>query len=95
MHIVKPDQTKIAVLKRNFQLQDNGQLGSDGTFVLYSYAPNFDGQASTDTDRDGASLYPYASLPDPPIVATPESGRYDVKLFKTSNDAFASTAAGT
>lgn len=94
MHIVKADtSSKVAVLKRMFYVSASGQLQSDGTFVLYSYSPNFEGQSSTDADKDGEALYPFASLPDPPIRAPPKNGFYDISLFAKSNEVEDATIA--
>ena len=103
MHILKAsDKSKLAVLDRNVVAKYSeinpvyGTITSD-SFTLYSYAPNFEGQASTKTDRDGEALYPYAVLPDPGGNAeglslprainekAPPTPKV-FKLFKTSND---------
>ena len=99
MHIVKgSDQSKLAVLQLGCSLtgmpttaMKYQSMVTDGTFKLYSYAPNFDGQTSLTKDRDGEPLYLHAMLDDPQNGAMPEPAmnervpHYHLKLFKTSS----------
>lgn len=91
MHITCADGSKAAVLKRMMYIGGSSgrDIASDGTYMLYSYAPSFNGQQSTEQDKDGQPLYPYAVMPDPEVglpkgVNEREKLR-EVRRFKASD----------
>lgn len=58
-------------------------LSLRSTFYIYSYAPNFEGQPSTEKDKDGELLYRHAFVQDQ--IAT-MLGRQIIKKFVSSNE---------
>ena len=76
MHVTDAAGVKVAVLQKKI-------LALRITFYIYSYKPNFDGQESTETDKDGEALYRYAFVEDQVLSFV---GRQVVKRFLTSNE---------
>ena len=76
MHVSDANDTKVAVLQKKL-------AAFRSTFQLYSYAPNFDGQPSTEKDKDGELLYRYAYIED---QVGSLLGRQIVKLYANSNE---------
>ena len=94
MHIADASDQRVAVLERCVHRVTSGIQGlASMGFILYSYAPNFDGQQSTKADRNGAALFPYACFPDPegtvvgrlPEAANEKKPSVYARLFQTSN----------
>ena len=76
MHVTDAAGVKVAVLQKKL-------LALRSTFFIYSYKPNFDGQESTEKDKDDEALYRYAFLEDQVLAFV---GRQVVKKFLTSNE---------
>ena len=76
MHITDPEGKKLAVLQRKL-------MALRPTFYVYSYTPNFEGQESTEEDRDKEPVYRYAFVQDQFASLL---GRQIVKKFTTSNE---------
>ena len=76
MHVSDANDTKVAVLQKKL-------AAFRSTFQLYSYAPNFDGQPSTEKDKDDELLYRYAYIED---QVGSLLGRQIVKLYANSNE---------
>ena len=76
MHVSDANDTKVAVLQKKL-------AAFRSTFQLYSYAPNFDGQPSTEKDKDDELLYRYAYIEDQMGSLL---GRQIVKLYANSNE---------
>ena len=81
MHVSDANDTKVAVLQKKLAASRSPYGGI--TFQLYSYAPNFDGQPSTEKDKDGELLYRYAYIED---QVGSLLGRQIVKLYANSNE---------
>jgi len=77
MHVSDANDTKVAVLQKKL-------AAFRSTFQLYSYAPNFDGQPSTEKDKDGELLYRYAYIKDDLVDS--DLWRQIVKLYANSNE---------
>ena len=82
MHVSDANDTKVAVLQKKLAASRSPYGGI--TFQLYSYAPNFDGQPSTEKDKDGELLYRYAYITDK-LLSNP-LWRQIVKLYANSNE---------
>ena len=82
MHVSDANDTKVAVLQK--KLAASRSLYGGITFQLYSYAPNFDGQPSTEKDKDGELLYRYAYIKDDLVDS--DLWRQIVKLYANSNE---------
>ena len=83
MHVSDANDTKVAVLQKKLAASRSSYGGI--TFQLYSYAPNFDGQPSTEKDKDGELLYRYAYITDK-LVDNGQLWRQIVKLYANSNE---------
>ena len=83
MHVSDANDTKVAVLQKKLAASRSPYGGI--TFQLYSYAPNFDGQPSTEKDKDGELLYRYAYITDK-LVDNGQLWRQIVKLYANSNE---------
>ena len=81
MHVSDANDTKVAVLQKKLAASRTPYGGI--TFQLYSYAPNFDGQPSTEKDKDDELLYRYAYIED---QVGSLLGRQIVKLYANSNE---------
>jgi hypothetical protein len=82
MHVSDANDTKVAVLQKKLAASRSPYGGI--TFQLYSYAPNFDGQPSTEKDKDGELLYRYAYIKDDLVDS--DLWRQIVKLYANSNE---------
>jgi len=70
MHLTLPSGEKAAVLQHRLLRKeyDSSKTGEkwtrwvDEKWMLFAYSPCFDGQQSSESDRDGAPLYAYAKI---------------------------------